>query len=103
MDNTAARDLSYSPELTTRAPPPNTLRDATSSFENVWSLSSWSWLVPFVRSCDNLANFFTKPLPAKSFLAFRDRDHLFLLHDRHLFLDFHSLLYTLHASCSKLH
>ena len=29
--------------------------------------------VPFVRSVDNLADFFTKPLPAKQFFAMRDR------------------------------
>ena len=28
--------------------------------------------VPFVRTVDNLADFFTKPLPAKQFFAMRD-------------------------------
>jgi hypothetical protein len=29
--------------------------------------------VPFVQSADNLADFFTKPLPARSFFPMRDR------------------------------
>ena len=28
--------------------------------------------VPFVRSADNMADFFTKPLPAKAFFRLRD-------------------------------
>ena len=28
--------------------------------------------VPFVRTADNLADFFTKPLPARTFFAMRD-------------------------------
>ena len=29
--------------------------------------------VPFVSTVNNIADFFTKPLPPKSFIAFRDR------------------------------
>ena len=29
--------------------------------------------VPYVRTADNLADFFTKPLPAKQFFAMRNR------------------------------
>ena len=30
-------------------------------------------VVPYVRSIDNLAYFFTKPLPASAFFAMRDK------------------------------
>ena len=67
MDNTAARDLSYNPEHHSR-----TKHIARRHFFIREKVESLELSVPFVRTCDNLADFFTKPLPAKSFFAFRD-------------------------------
>ena len=67
MDNTAARDLSYNPEHHSR-----TKHIARRHFFIRERVESLELVVPFVRSCDNLADFFTKPLAAKSFFAFRD-------------------------------
>ena len=67
MDNTAARDLSYNPEHHSR-----TKHIARRHFFIRERVESLELSVPFVRSCDNLADFFTKPLSAKTFFAFRD-------------------------------
>ena len=66
-DNTAARDLSYNPELHDRskhiARRHLFVRDMVESLEIV---------VPFVSTVDNLADFFTKPIfPASRFYALR--------------------------------
>ena len=68
MDNTAARDLSYNPEHHAR-----TKHIARRHFFIRERVESLELSVPFVRSCDNLADFFTKPLAAKAFFAFRDK------------------------------
>ena len=67
MDNTAARDLSYNPEHHAR-----TKHIARRHFFIRERVESLELSVPFVRSCDNLADFFTKPLAAKAFFSFRD-------------------------------
>ena len=67
MDNSAARDLSYNPEHHSR-----TKHIARRHFFIREKVESLELSVPFVRSTDNMADFFTKPLSAKSFFGFRD-------------------------------
>ena len=66
-DNQAARDLSYNPEHHSRVKHIERrhffVREAVESHE----IS-----VPFVRSADNLADFFTKPLAASVFFPLSD-------------------------------
>ena len=65
-DNMGARDLSYNPEHHTKTKHVERrhfyIRDMVEKFELT---------VPFVRTANNTADFFTKPLPSASFLAFR--------------------------------
>lgn len=67
-DNKAARDLAYNPEYHKRTKHIERrhffVRDMVEKFEIV---------VPFVSSAENLADFLTKPLPAKRFFALRRR------------------------------
>ena len=67
MDNTAARDLSYNLEHHSR-----TKHISRRHFFIREKVESLELSVPFVRSVDNMADFFTKPLSAKSFFGFRD-------------------------------
>ena len=66
VDNTGARDLAYNPEHHGRMKHVERrhfyIRDMVEKGELT---------VPFVRTEDNLADFFTKPLAAKKFLAMR--------------------------------
>ena len=66
-DNKAARDLAYNPEHHSRTKHIERrhffIREAVESLEIT---------VPFVRSADNLADFFTKPLSASAFFPMRD-------------------------------
>ena len=65
-DNQAARDLSYNPELHDRTKHIDSrhfyVRDMVESLEI---------LVPLVKTVDNWADFFTKPLKDKEFFALR--------------------------------
>lgn len=67
-DNKSARDLAYNPEHHKRTKHVERrhffVRDMVEKLELV---------VPFVNSADNLADFLTKPLPAKRFFALRRR------------------------------
>lgn len=67
-DTKAARDLSYNPEHHKRTKHIDRrhffIRDMVEKFELV---------VPFVNNADNLADFLTKPLPAKRFFSLRRR------------------------------
>lgn len=67
-DNKAARDLAYNPEHHKRTKHVERrhffIRDMVEKFE---------LQVPFVNSADNLADFLTKPLPAKRFFSLRRR------------------------------
>ena len=65
-DNTAARNLSYNPEYHER-----TKHIARRHFYVRELVEDHTLRVPFVRSHDNLADFFTKHLPAKPFFALR--------------------------------
>ena len=65
-DSQSARDVSYNPEHHNRMKHVQRrhffVRDMVESLEIE---------VPFVRTADNLADFFTKPLPAAQFYALR--------------------------------
>ena len=65
-DSQSARDVSYNPEHHDRMKHVERrhyfVRDMVEKLEIE---------VPFVRTADNLADFFTKPLPAKTFFAMR--------------------------------
>ena len=66
-DNTGARDLAYNPEH--HAKVKHIERRHFFVREMVENLQI---RVPFVSTVDNIADFFTKPLPAKSFYPMRD-------------------------------
>ena len=66
-DNQAARDLAYNPEHHSR-----TKHIQRRHFFIRETVESLELSVPFVRSADNLADFFTKPLPASQFFPMRD-------------------------------
>ena len=66
-DNQAARDLSYNPEHHSR-----TKHIERRHFFIRETVESHELSVPFVRSADNLADFFTKPLAASVFFPLRD-------------------------------
>ena len=66
-DNTGARNLAYNPDHHSRVK--HIERRHFFVREMVENLSI---RVPFVSTCDNLADFFTKPLPARSFYQMRD-------------------------------
>jgi hypothetical protein len=66
-DNTAARDLAYNPEHHER-----TKHIARRHFYVRELVEEHAVRVPFVRSHDNIADFFTKHLPPKKFFALRN-------------------------------
>ena len=68
VDNTAARDLAYNPEHHER-----TKHIDRRHFYVRELVEDGRITVPFVRSADNIADFFTKPLAPAPFTAFRDR------------------------------
>ena len=68
VDNTAARDLAYNPQHHER-----TKHIARRHFFIREMVENGQIVVPFVRSADNLADFFTKPLPASVFFPMRNR------------------------------
>ena len=68
VDNTGARDLAYNPEH--HAKMKHVERRHFFVREMVEDMRI---RVPFVSTVDNLADFFTKPLPAKSFYGLRDK------------------------------
>ena len=67
MDNQGARDLAYNPEHHER-----TKHIERRHFFIRECVENHRLRVPFVRTADNLADFFTKPLPARTFFAMRD-------------------------------
>ena len=67
-DNKAARDLAYNPEHHNK-----TKHIARRHFFVRDMVESFELSVPFVRTADNIADFFTKPLPATKFLEMRKR------------------------------
>ena len=67
VDNTAARDLAYNPEHHARVK--HIERRHFFVRERVETLEI---TVPFVRSEQNMADFFTKPLPASTFFRMRN-------------------------------
>ena len=75
VDNTGARALSYNPEFHDRTK--HILR------KHFWireSVEDGRIEVPYVNTADNLADFFTKPLPSRRFFDLRDR---IMNHDPH--------------------
>jgi hypothetical protein len=67
VDNQAARNLAYNPEHHER-----TKHIDRRHFYVRELVEDGRIVVPFVRSADNIADFFTKPLPSKTFFKFRD-------------------------------
>ena len=67
VDNKSAIDLAYNPEHH-----PRTKHVNRRHFYVRELVEDLTIRVPFVASADNLADFFTKPLPAKSFIPMRD-------------------------------
>ena len=68
VDNTAARDLAYNPQHHDR-----TKHIARRHFFIRELVENGRIAVPYVKSIDNLADFFTKPLPSSVFTAMRDK------------------------------
>ena len=67
MDNSAAIDLSYNPEHHAR-----TKHIDRKHYYIRECVEEGRIRVPYVATADNMADFFTKPLPAKSFFRMRD-------------------------------
>ena len=67
MDNQAGRDLAYNPQHHLR-----TKHTERRHFFIREKVEDHTLVVPFVRTADNLADFFTKPLGAKTFFPMRD-------------------------------
>ena len=67
-DNKGARDLAYNPEHHSR-----TKHIDRRHFYVRELVERGEIIVPFVKTDDNLADFFTKALPAKRFFALRDK------------------------------
>eukprot|EP00965_Chrysotila_dentata_P163789 5407428-Pleurochrysis_carterae.AAC.1 len=67
MDNKSAIDLAYNPEHHQR-----TKHIHRRHFFVREKVESHDITVPFVRSADNMADFFTKPLPPRAFFPLRD-------------------------------
>ena len=67
MDNSAAIDLSYNPEHHTR-----TKHIDRKHYYIRECVEEGRIRVPYVATADNMADFFTKPLPAKTFFRMRD-------------------------------
>ena len=68
VDNEAARELAYNPEHHER-----TKHIDRRHFFVREKVEEGVITVPYVNTDDNIADFFTKPLDAKKFRAFRDR------------------------------
>ena len=68
VDNTGARNLAYNPELHQR-----TKHIDRRHFFVREMVEALHITVPYVNTADNLADFFTKPLAPRVFLAMRDR------------------------------
>eukprot|EP00965_Chrysotila_dentata_P046840 1554667-Pleurochrysis_carterae.AAC.1 len=67
LDNKSAIDLAYNPEHHSR-----TKHIHRRHFFIREKVEELELTVPFVRSADNLADFFTKPLPPRLFFPLRD-------------------------------
>ena len=67
MDNQVGRDLAYNPQHH-----PRTKHISRRHFFIREKVEDHTLVVPFVRTVDNLADFFTKPLGAKAFFPMRD-------------------------------
>ena len=67
MDNSAAIDLSYNPEHHSR-----TKHIERRHYFIRECVENGRMRVPYVATADNMADFFTKPLPAKNFFRMRD-------------------------------
>ena len=67
MDNQAGRDLAYNPQHH-----PRTKHISRRHFFIREKVEDHTLVVPFVRTTDNLADFFTKPLAASTFFAMRN-------------------------------
>ena len=68
VDNQAARDLAYNPELHSR-----TKHVDRRHFWIREKVEDFTLTVPFVRTHENLADFFTKCLPGKAFFQIRNQ------------------------------
>ena len=68
VDNQGAIDVAYNPEHFNRMK-----HVARRHFFVRECVEDGRIVVPFVRSADNQADFFTKPLPYSTFVQFRDR------------------------------
>ena len=68
VDNQAARDLAYNPEHHAK-----TKHIERRHFFVREMVEDLRISVPFVKSADNMADFFTKPLTHKQFFLLRDR------------------------------
>ena len=68
-DNSSARDLAYNPEHHEK-----TKHIERRHFYIRELVENQRLVVPFVATCDNMADFFTKPLPARSF--YKNRNHI---------------------------
>eukprot|EP00965_Chrysotila_dentata_P080917 2670793-Pleurochrysis_carterae.AAC.1 len=68
MDNKSAIDLAYNPEHHQR-----TKHIHRRHFFVREKVESHDITVPFVKSADNMADFFTKPLPSRMFFPLRDK------------------------------
>ena len=66
-DNQAAQDLAYNPEHHARVK-----HIERRHFFVREAVESHAITVPFVRSADNMADFFTKPLPSATFFRLRN-------------------------------
>ena len=70
LDNTGAIDLAYNPE---HHQDQRTKHIERRHFFIRECVENQQLVVPFVRSCDNLADFFTKPLGTAAFFDLRNR------------------------------
>ena len=68
VDNTAARDLAYNPEHHSK-----TKHIDRRHFYVRELVEEQKLVVPFVATANNMADFFTKPLPGRAFFPMRDR------------------------------
>ena len=68
IDNKAARDLAYNPEYHDK-----TKHIPREFFRICDYVENHRLTVPYVNTTDNMADFFTKPLPLKHFISFRDK------------------------------
>ena len=68
MDNKGARDLAYNPEHHSR-----TKHIDRRHFFVREMVENGELVVPYVKSDENLADFFTKPLSAKRFFSLRNK------------------------------